>query len=307
MASDQPTLAAALAELQTSLPAVHKTSEAQYGKYADLAVVSAALLPVMGKLGLSFSAKPTMRDGEFGLAYTLRLAGSDETDEGFYPLSMVIEKGPQAIGSAITYARRYCLCAVTGVAPDSDDDDAQAAQPQAAAAPRRQRGKPPERAPGNLPRNSKGGIARSQATDDELAAAGNMTSGQLAEHTALGGGHDKERKTEKADRERLSRATGADPDDPWLDAAPFGVRTPAAARGVVGVIVQHFGRLGITDRDERLIWTSRLAGRELASSKDMTAEEARNVAEKLAHCRDLSALEAAREATVAAGGGNEQE
>ncbi len=164
MASDQPTLAAALAELQTSLPAVHKTSEAQYGKYADLAVVSAALLPVMGKLGLSFSAKPTMRDGEsgreFGLAYTLRLAGSDETDEGFYPLSMVIEKGPQAIGSAITYARRYCLCAVTGVAPDSDDDDAQAAQPQAAAAPRRQRGKPPERAPGNLPRHLDGAARR---------------------------------------------------------------------------------------------------------------------------------------------------
>jgi hypothetical protein len=159
-------------------------------------------------------------------------------------------------------------------------------------------------APGNLPRTSKGAIARSQATDDELDAAGNMTSEQLAEHTALGGGHDKEHKATKAERERLVRATGADPDDPWLDAGPPpGVRVPDAARSPVGVIVRHFERLGIVDRDERLLWTSRLAGRELSSSKDMTAEEARVVAEKLAHCRDLSALEAAREAVAAGDGG----
>jgi hypothetical protein len=35
---------------------------------------------------------------------------------------------PQQIGSALTYARRYILCAVTGVAPGGEDDDGKAAQ-----------------------------------------------------------------------------------------------------------------------------------------------------------------------------------
>ena len=35
---------------------------------------------------------------------------------------------PQQIGSALTYGRRYTLCAVTGIAPDEDDDGHQASQ-----------------------------------------------------------------------------------------------------------------------------------------------------------------------------------
>jgi hypothetical protein len=36
---------------------------------------------------------------------------------------------PQAIGSALTYARRYGLCALVGVAPGEPDDDGAAAMP----------------------------------------------------------------------------------------------------------------------------------------------------------------------------------
>lgn len=122
-------LAEALARFQADPPKISKGEEANTGtysyKYADLAGVSAAVLPRLGRLGLSFIALPTMKDGEFVLAYTL-MHTSGEKIEGSYLLS---SKGsPQQIGSAITYARRYCLCAVTGVAPDSDDDDAAAAE-----------------------------------------------------------------------------------------------------------------------------------------------------------------------------------
>ncbi|MER7167259.1 ERF family protein [Micromonospora sp. NPDC000207] len=126
---------AALAELQTQLPRITKDQTAkvksertgaQYSyTYADLAQVSAQVLPILGKLGLAFTSRPTVNDGKFVLVYELRHV-SGEVIPGVYPLP---ERGtPQEIGSAITYARRYCLCAVTGVAPDDDDNDAVVAQ-----------------------------------------------------------------------------------------------------------------------------------------------------------------------------------
>lgn len=128
-------LAAALADLQTQLPRITKDltakvkserTGAQYQySYADLAQISRELLPLLGKLGLSFTARPTLAEGRFVLAYKL-LHISGDKEEGQYPLP---DRGtPQEIGGAITYARRYCLCAVTGVAPDSDDDDAKMAE-----------------------------------------------------------------------------------------------------------------------------------------------------------------------------------
>jgi hypothetical protein len=119
------TIAEALAKLHTQLPHIGKTAEAQYGKYADLADVNHAVLPLMGHLGLSFSAKLTTRKGQFGLRYKFRLAGSSETDKGFIPLTGTT---PQQVGSATTYFRRYVLNAWTGAAPDDEDDDGQAAE-----------------------------------------------------------------------------------------------------------------------------------------------------------------------------------
>ncbi|HEY9354216.1 MAG TPA: ERF family protein [Nocardioides sp.] len=126
-------LAAALAAVQAELPRIHKGQTAkvplknggEYSyTYADLADVSAAVLPLLGKHGLAFTAWPTLTGNRFVLRYEL-LHSSGESKGGEYPLPM--DAGAQALGSAITYARRYCLCAVSGVAPD-DDDDAAAAE-----------------------------------------------------------------------------------------------------------------------------------------------------------------------------------
>lgn len=126
-------LAAALASVQANLPQVTKGETAKIEKksggsfkytYADLAAVTRAILPLLGAAGLAWTTKPTVRaDGRFVLEYKL-LHISGESEVGEYPLS---DRGsPQEIGSAITYARRYALCSVTGVAPDDDDDAAQA-------------------------------------------------------------------------------------------------------------------------------------------------------------------------------------
>lgn len=125
---------AALAELQTQLPRISKDLTAKVltktggnytYTYADLALISREVLPLLGKLGLSFVSRPTTVNGKFVLVYELRHVSGEMLD-GEYPLP---ERGtPQEIGGAITYARRYCLCAVTGVAPDDDDHDAIAAE-----------------------------------------------------------------------------------------------------------------------------------------------------------------------------------
>jgi hypothetical protein len=125
-------LAAALAQFQAEIPRIGKGKTARVtsekGNYsydfADLADISKVVMPLLGKVGLSFTSKPTIVDNQFVLVYALRHVSGD-SDEGVYPLPKA--GTPQQVGSAITYARRYTLCAVTGIAPDDADDDGAAA------------------------------------------------------------------------------------------------------------------------------------------------------------------------------------
>ncbi len=127
-------LAAALASFQAELPQIRKDQTAKVTSekgssysytYADLATVSLQVMPLLGKHGLSFTSWPSTTPRGFMLRYYL-LHESGEQMAGEYPLPVDV-KSPQAMGSAITYARRYALCSVTGVSPD-DDDDAAAAE-----------------------------------------------------------------------------------------------------------------------------------------------------------------------------------
>lgn len=127
-----PNLGKALAAFQAEAPRVGKGNVANAGtyqyRYADLADINEAVLPLLGKHGLSFSSKPTLSDGRFVLAYTLRHASGEE-DGGEYPLPDPTKTSAQQIGSAISYARRYTFCAITGIAPGGDDDDGAQAAP----------------------------------------------------------------------------------------------------------------------------------------------------------------------------------
>jgi hypothetical protein len=126
-------LSEALGRLQAQLPRVAKEHRASVtsqrtGKthgydYADLTDVSEAILPLMAALGLAFVCCPTLANDRFVLSYQLMHVSGDVV-LGAYPLPS--SGTSQEIGSAITYARRYALCAVTGLAPGGDDDDAAA-------------------------------------------------------------------------------------------------------------------------------------------------------------------------------------
>lgn len=121
-------IAAALAAFQADLPGVGKDSVNPHfkSKYADLADMSKAIMPALAKQGLAFVSMPTMdADVGFALQYAL-IHESGGKLEGLYPLPA--GGNEQQKGSAITYARRYCLGAVTGVAADDDDDGNAASQ-----------------------------------------------------------------------------------------------------------------------------------------------------------------------------------
>lgn len=131
--TDQPAnLDEAMAMFQANLPSITKDEKAtvksdkgnySYG-YAGLDTVSEKVLRELGKLGVSWRCRPTIDEsGKFVLAYRLKhVAEGEET--GVWPLQ---GGTPQQIGSAITYARRYALMAVTGVFPSNEDDDGAAA------------------------------------------------------------------------------------------------------------------------------------------------------------------------------------
>jgi hypothetical protein len=171
------TLAAALIALQARLPRITKDDEAQVGprtyRYANLASIHNAVFPLLAEHGLYWTCCPTMIEGAFVLHYELVHVGGEQID-GLYPLPS--SGSPQQIGSAITYARRYTLTAVLGIAPAEDDDDAAETPPvtwNAPANPRTRKmrhvrdtageetdwttGPPDERAPGSI---SKGQLTR---------------------------------------------------------------------------------------------------------------------------------------------------
>ena len=94
-------------------------------KYATLAAIRDAITPTLTKNGISV-IQPTVM-GEGVLVVTTRLMhSSGQWIESEYPIINDTNK-PQAMGSALTYARRYSLAAICGIASD-EDDDANAAQ-----------------------------------------------------------------------------------------------------------------------------------------------------------------------------------
>jgi hypothetical protein len=129
-------LAKALTQFHTELPKVGKgsTNPAFKSKYADLADIVSVVLPALAKQGLAWITTPRVSDDGFVLEYELRHV-SGESITGSWPLPDPEKATPQQMGSAVTYAKRYTLSAVTGIAPD-EDDDGNAASKGPGAAPR---------------------------------------------------------------------------------------------------------------------------------------------------------------------------
>ena len=111
-------LVAAMGELSN----VPKTASNPYfkSKYAPLDAIVEATRPVLAKHGLAIQQQPLFMEGTAGVETTiLHKSGHSTTTTLLLPLK---DQSPQGVGSAITYARRYALAAVLGLATEDDDD-----------------------------------------------------------------------------------------------------------------------------------------------------------------------------------------
>lgn len=91
-------------------------------KYADLASIMDAIREPLSSNGLAVAQLVTSNAD--GVTCTTRLLhSSGESIEAACWLP-VVQKTPQSYGSTITYARRYSLAALVGVASEDDDGNA---------------------------------------------------------------------------------------------------------------------------------------------------------------------------------------
>ena len=101
-----------------------KSAKGDYSyKYADLADVIECYREPLSKLALAVTQTMSAPDGHLLLTTTL-LHGSGQWIDSEYPIALY--ERPQEQGSAITYARRYAVSALLGIAAEDDDDGAAA-------------------------------------------------------------------------------------------------------------------------------------------------------------------------------------
>ena len=115
-------LAKALSKLQSEIRGYKEDSENPFykSKYGDLTSVWAACRKPLTDAGLSVVQTLTGNgDGSVVIITTL-MHNSGEWIRGSLPVKPV-KADPQALGSAITYGRRYSLAAIVGIAPEDDD------------------------------------------------------------------------------------------------------------------------------------------------------------------------------------------
>lgn len=128
--TSKKTLAEALIAFQADLPSValDATNPHFKSKYASLGSVTKAVLPKLSEHGLAFSVGSFVDNGLLIVdAHLIHESGESRSLQ--FPIT---EANPQKIGSALSYARRYALSALTGVVADEDDDGNAASTPSAA-------------------------------------------------------------------------------------------------------------------------------------------------------------------------------
>ena len=115
-------LAAALATAQGQIKNAAKDSQNPFFKsaYADLASVRDAINKVFSEQGLAVT-QLLSNDANGVTVETVLLHKSGQWLSGMVSVKP-IKDDPQALGSAVTYARRYSLSAIAGIASEIDDD-----------------------------------------------------------------------------------------------------------------------------------------------------------------------------------------
>lgn len=126
VAPSHETLWRALCAAQADFTAPKRDKAGARSKYAPLDSVMDAVRPVLNRHGLVLS-QPTHVEGETLYVETrITHAGSGDSVSGVYPAGLITLQHQQ-LGSGVTYAKRYGLLSLLGVAPEDEDDDGEKA------------------------------------------------------------------------------------------------------------------------------------------------------------------------------------
>jgi hypothetical protein len=129
---------AAMADFQRRCPPIKKTKTARTRTYsytyAPLDEILATIQPIMGEVGLSVAWKTKEIGEKVSVACRIahELGHVEESGDFVIPINLGQTDGiganpAQRVGIAISYAKRYSLLGIIGMAPE-DDDDAEGAE-----------------------------------------------------------------------------------------------------------------------------------------------------------------------------------
>ena len=118
-----------LIEVQKAIPTIAKTSKAVYGNYANFDDIIKIVRPLLNEHNFVLIQKTqTQQSDQFtsiGIVTELiHVSGEKITSDPFI-VPLQSEKGKslaQTAGSILTYAKRYSLCALLGIATGDDTD-----------------------------------------------------------------------------------------------------------------------------------------------------------------------------------------
>src|SRR5574344_235265 len=118
-------LLAAMAEVQSELPTMPKSSQAYGYKYTDLDTITQTIKPILSKHGIGYM-QSVGGLAENALTLTTRIfnkKGEYIEDTAALPtITSTKNNAAQTLGMSITYMRRYALCAMLGITSDADVD-----------------------------------------------------------------------------------------------------------------------------------------------------------------------------------------
>ena len=131
-------IASALATAQMKMGKALKQSNNPHfrSKYADLGAVADACLPALNEAGIAV-IQPTGEDETGRFVETVFIHG-ESGEKLSCRVPLIVQKNDmQGYGSAVTYARRYGLMTMAGIAPEDDDGNHAVSAPKAVEKPSR--------------------------------------------------------------------------------------------------------------------------------------------------------------------------
>jgi len=121
---------AAFVRAQAGFGAALKTSTNPHfrSRYADLSACVEAVIDSLHKNGFALMQKTHECDSGVAVETILMHESGEQISGGILRVP-ASKQDPQGYGSALTYARRYSLMAVCGIAPEDDDGNAASKKP----------------------------------------------------------------------------------------------------------------------------------------------------------------------------------